>query len=103
MPKVTDHVLSRLSERGVHRVFGCPGDRIKGFLGASDPAEGRPQIIQPRHEEVGAFMATADARFTGEVGCCIATSRGGAIHLLNRLDDAELDHQPVPAIVPGTN
>ncbi|SFE83515.1 thiamine pyrophosphate-requiring protein [Blastococcus tunisiensis] len=99
MPKVADYVLSRLSDWGIHRIYGYPGDGINGFLGALDRADGDPEIIQPRHEEMGAFMATAHAKFTGEVGCCMATSGGGAIHLLNGLYDAKLDHQPVLAIV----
>ncbi len=99
MPQVADYVLSRLSEWGIHRIYGYPGDGINGFLGALDRAKGDPEIIQPRHEEMGAFMATAHAKFTGEVGCCMATSGGGAIHLLNGLYDAKLDHQPVLAIV----
>jgi pyruvate dehydrogenase (quinone) len=99
MPKVADYVLQRLSEWGVHRIYGYPGDGINAFLGALDRAKGDPEIIQPRHEEMGAFMATAHAKFTGQVGCCMATSGGGAIHLLNGLYDAKLDHQPVLAIV----
>jgi pyruvate dehydrogenase (quinone) len=99
MPKVADYVLNRLSEWGIHRIYGYPGDGINGFLGALDRADGDPEIIQPRHEEMGAFMATAHAKFTGGVGCCMATSGGGAIHLLNGLYDAKLDHQPVLAIV----
>jgi pyruvate dehydrogenase (quinone) len=99
MPEVADYVLSRLSEWGVHRIYGYPGDGIIGFLGALDRAKGDPEIIQTRHEEMAAFMATAHAKFTGEVGCCMATSGGGAIHLLNGLYDAKLDHQPVVAIV----
>jgi pyruvate dehydrogenase (quinone) len=99
MPKVADYVLSRLTEWGVHRIYGYPGDGINGFLGALDRADGNPEVIQPRHEEMGAFMATAHAKFTGEVGVCMATSGGGAIHLLNGLYDAKLDHQPVVAIV----
>src|SRR4051795_2544102 len=99
MPKVADYVLQRLSEWGVHRIYGYPGDGINAFLGALDRAGGDPEIVQPRHEEMGAFMATAHAKFTGGVGCCMATSGGGAIHLLNGLYDAKLDHQPVVAIV----
>jgi pyruvate dehydrogenase (quinone) len=99
MPKVADYALERLTQWGIHRIYGYPGDGINGFLGALDRANGDPEIIQPRHEEMGAFMATAHAKFTGEVGCCMATSGGGAIHLLNGLYDAKLDHQPVVAIV----
>jgi pyruvate dehydrogenase (quinone) len=99
MAKVADYVLNRLTEWGIHRIYGYPGDGINGFLGALDRAKGDPEFIQPRHEEMGAFMATAHAKFTGEVGCCMATSGGGAIHLLNGLYDAKLDHQPVLAIV----
>jgi pyruvate dehydrogenase (quinone) len=97
--KVSDFILQRLTEWGIHRVYGYPGDGINGFLGAFDRAGGDPEFIQPRHEEMGAFMACAHAKFTGEIGCCTATSGPGAIHLLNGLYDAKLDHQPVLAVV----
>jgi pyruvate dehydrogenase (quinone) len=97
--QVADFVLGRLREWGVHRVFAYPGDGINGMLGAFHRAGGDPEFIQPRHEEMAAFMACAHAKFTGEVGCCMATSGPGAIHLLNGLYDAKLDHQPVVAIV----
>jgi len=97
--ETADFILERLNQWGIHRIFGYPGDGINAFLGAFDRAQGDPELIQPRHEEMGAFMATAHAKFTGEIGCCIATSGGGAIHLLNGLYDAKLDHQPVVAIV----
>jgi pyruvate dehydrogenase (quinone) len=96
---VADYVLDRLKEWGIHRVFGYPGDGINGFLGAFDRAEGDPDFIQVRHEEMSAFMACGHAKFTDEIGVCIATSGPGAIHLLNGLYDAKLDHQPVLAIV----
>ncbi len=96
---VADFVLERLTEWGVRRVFGYPGDGINGFLGAFDRADGNPELIQVRHEEMSAFMACGHAKFTGELGVCIATSGPGAIHLLNGLYDAKLDHQPVLAIV----
>lgn len=99
MVKVADYVLNRLAGWGIHRIFGYPGDGINGFLGALDRAHGDPELIQPRHEEMGAFMATAHAKFTGEVGCTMATSGPGAIHLLNGLYDAKMDHQPVVAII----
>ena len=96
---VADFVLKRLAEWGVGHVFGYPGDGINGFLGAFDRADGRPEFIQARHEEMCAFMACGHAKFTDELGVCIATSGPGAIHLLNGLYDAKLDHQPVLAIV----
>src|SRR5947208_10818395 len=96
---VADFVLKRLSEWGVRRIYGYPGDGINAFLGAFDRAGGDPEFIQARHEEMAAFMACGHAKFTGEVGVCIATSGPGAIHLLNGLYDAKLDHQPVVAIV----
>lgn len=99
MPTTSDHLLSRLHEWGVHRVFGYPGDGINGLMGAFDRMGDKMQFVQARHEELAAFMATAHAKFTGEVGVCIATSGPGAIHLLNGLYDAKLDHQPVVAIV----
>src|SRR5512141_2161630 len=96
---VVDFVLKRLREWGVHRIYGYPGDGINGFLGAFERVDGDPEFIQTRHEEMAAFMACAHAKFTGEIGVCIATSGPGAIHLLNGLYDAKLDHQPVVAIV----
>src|SRR5438270_2255131 len=95
---VADQLLERLREWGVHRVYGYPGDGINGVLGAFDAVDNDPELIQVRHEEMAAFMACAHAKFTGQVGVCIATSGPGAIHLLNGLYDAKLDHQPVVAI-----
>ncbi|MGE0799484.1 MAG: thiamine pyrophosphate-requiring protein [Lautropia sp.] len=96
---VGDQVVERLIEWGVQRVFGYPGDGINGVVGAFDRSRDRIAFIQARHEELAAFMATAHAKFTGEVGVCVATSGPGAIHLLNGLYDAKADHQPVVAIV----
>jgi pyruvate dehydrogenase (quinone) len=96
---VADFVVDRVRQWGVHRVYGYPGDGINGLLGAFDRASGDPEFIQARHEEMAAFMACGHAKFTGEVGCCVATSGPGAIHLLNGLYDAKLDRQPVVAIV----
>jgi pyruvate dehydrogenase (quinone) len=96
---VADFVLARLTAWGVTRVYGYPGDGINGFLGAFDRADGHPEFIQARHEEMAAFMACGDAKYSGQVGVCIATSGPGAIHLLNGLYDAKLDHAPVVAIV----
>ena len=96
---VADHILERLAEWRIQRIYGYPGDGINAFLGAFDRADGNPEFIQVRHEEMAAFMACSHAKFTGEVGVCIATSGPGAIHLLNGLYDAKLDHQPVVAIV----
>ena len=96
---VADHLLERLSEWGVRRIFGYPGDGIDGLLGAFDRLDGKIEFVQARHEELAAFMACGHAKFTGETGVCMATSGPGAIHLLNGLYDARLDHQPVVAIV----
>lgn len=97
--QVSDFVLDRMRQWGVHRIFGYPGDGINGLIGAFDRASGDPEFIQARHEEMAAFMACGHAKFTGEVGCCVATSGPGAIHLLNGLYDAKLDRQPVVALV----
>jgi pyruvate dehydrogenase (quinone) len=98
---VGDYFLDRLSTWGVRRVYGYAGDGINGLMGAFERAdEGTvPDFVQVRHEEMAAFMACAHAKFTGELGVCLATSGPGAIHLLNGLYDAKLDHQPVVAIV----
>jgi pyruvate dehydrogenase (quinone) len=99
MAKLTaDFLLERLAENGVKRIYGYPGDGINAIIGA---LERHPDIkfVQVRHEEQAAFMACAHAKWTGEVGVCLATSGPGAIHLLNGLYDAKLDHQPVLAIV----
>lgn len=100
MPQlVADYLLERLHEWGIRRIFGYPGDGINGILGALDRAKGKIQFVQARHEEMAALMACGHAKFTGEVGVCLATSGPGAIHLLNGLYDAKLDHTPVVAIV----
>ncbi|KQT10475.1 thiamine pyrophosphate-requiring protein [Ramlibacter sp. Leaf400] len=96
---VGDQILERLHAWGVRRVFGYPGDGINGLMGAFGRIGDRMQFIQARHEELAAFMACAHAKFTGEVGVCMATSGPGAIHLLNGLYDAKADHQPVVALV----
>jgi pyruvate dehydrogenase (quinone) len=97
---VSDFMLQRLAAWGVHRVYGYPGDGINGIMGAFGRLkEGEIEFVQTRHEELAAFMACAHAKFTGEVGVCLATSGPGAIHLLNGLYDAKMDHQPVVAIV----
>src|SRR5215208_3545842 len=96
---VSDHLIQRLSSWGVRRVYGYPGDGINGIMGALERAQDTMRFIQVRHEEMAAFMACAHAKFTGEVGVCLATSGPGAIHLLNGLYDAKLDHQAVVAIV----
>jgi pyruvate dehydrogenase (quinone) len=96
---VADALLQRLTEWGVRVVYGYPGDGINAILGALGRADGRPRFLQVRHEEMAAFMACGHAKWTGEVGVCLATSGPGAIHLLNGLYDAKLDHQPVVAIV----
>jgi pyruvate dehydrogenase (quinone) len=98
---VGDFLLERLTTWGIKRIYGYPGDGINGILGAFGRSSNgqRPEFIQVRHEEMAAFMACAHAKFTGELGVCLATSGPGAVHLLNGLYDAKLDHQPVLAIV----
>ncbi|MFI6048879.1 thiamine pyrophosphate-requiring protein [Streptomyces violascens] len=101
--KVSDYVLQRLREWEVEHVFAYPGDGINGLLAAWGRAENKPVFIQARHEEMAAFEAVGYAKFSGRVGVCVATSGPGAIHLLNGLYDAKLDHVPVVAIVGQTN
>ncbi|MGH8227454.1 MAG: thiamine pyrophosphate-requiring protein [Steroidobacteraceae bacterium] len=96
---VSEFVWQRVTEWGVKRVFGYPGDGVGGLDVALERAKDRLQYVQVRHEEMAAFMACAHAKFTGEVGLCYATSGPGAIHLLNGLYDAKLDHVPVVALV----
>src|SRR3954464_6212454 len=91
------HIPDRLHGHGIRRVYGYPGDGINGILGAFHDSE--LEFVQAAHEELAAFMATAHAKLSGDVGVCLATSGPGAIHLLNGLYDAKLDHQPVVAIV----
>src|SRR5438309_1818191 len=95
---VGDFFIERLYQWGVRRIFGYPGDGINGIFGALQRAEGKIEFVQARHEEMAAFMASAHAKFTGELGVCIATSGPGATHLVTGLYDALLDHMPVLAI-----
>src|SRR5947209_15368912 len=99
---VADFLLSRLRDWGVRQVFGFPGDGINGLLAAWGRAGNDPQFVQGRHEEMSAFEAVGFAKFSGTFGVCTATSGPGAIHLLNGLYDAKLDHVPVVAIVGQT-
>ncbi len=96
---VAQFMLGRLADWGVKRIYGYPGDGINGLLGAFHEVGDRIEFTQTAHEEIASFAASAHAKFTGEVGVCMATSGPGAIHLLNGLYDAKLDHQPVVAIV----
>ncbi len=99
MATTADFLLERLTQWGIKRIYGYPGDGINGLLGAFGRIGDKLDFIQVRHEEMAAFMACAHSKFTGEVGVCVATSGPGAIHLLNGLYDAKLDHQSVVAIV----
>jgi pyruvate dehydrogenase (quinone) len=101
--EVGDYLLERLRAWDVQHVFAYPGDGINGILAAWGRADNQPMFIQSRHEEMSAFEAVGYAKFTGRVGVCMATSGPGAIHLLNGLYDAKLDHVPVVAIVGQTN
>ncbi|MBV9076475.1 MAG: thiamine pyrophosphate-requiring protein [Methylobacteriaceae bacterium] len=95
---VGDFFWRRMADWGVKVVFGYPGDGINGLLGALSRSEAGITFIQARHEEMAAFMASAYAKFTGDIGVCLATSGPGASHLITGLYDARLDHQPVLAI-----
>ena len=99
---VSDFIIQRIREWGVTRIFGFPGDGIgefDGALGKAERAGDGLDYIRPTHEEICSLMATAHAKFTGEVGVCVATSSPGAFHMLNGLYDAKMDNQPVVAIV----
>src|SRR4051812_24229178 len=101
-PTVGDYLLQRLREWGVEHLFGYPGDGINGIVAALGRADDQPEFVQARHEEMAAFEAVGYAKFSGKPGVCLATSGPGAIHLLNGLYDAKLDHVPVVAIVGQT-
>ncbi len=96
---VSDYLIKRMHEWGIKRIYGFPGDGINGIMGALNRHKDLIDFVQVRHEEMAAFMACGHAKFTGEVGVCMATSGPGAIHLLNGLYDAKKDSQPVVAIV----
>jgi pyruvate dehydrogenase (quinone) len=96
---VGQFILERLADWGVKRVYGYPGDGINGVLGGFHEVGERIEFVQVRHEELASFAACAHAKFTGEVGVCMATSGPGVTHLLTGLYDAKLDHAPVVAIV----
>src|SRR5690625_3865126 len=95
---VSDFIVQRLRTWSVERVYGYSGDGINGMMNAFRESQ-RPRLIQPRHEELGAFMASAHAKITDETGVCVSTSGPGAVHLLNGLYDAKKDHVPVVAII----
>ncbi|MGN6625477.1 MAG: thiamine pyrophosphate-binding protein, partial [Tepidisphaeraceae bacterium] len=76
---VSDFLVQRLQQWNVERLYAYPGDGTAGIEAALRKAENQPKFIQARHEELCAFMACAHAKFTGEVGVCLATSGPGAI------------------------
>src|SRR5438105_2830218 len=95
----SEFLINRITQWGITRIYGYPGDGINGVIGAIDRAGDAITFIQARHEEACAFMACGHAKFTGSPGVCLATSGPGAVHLLTGLYDARADHQPVVAIV----
>src|ERR671929_1058028 len=97
-----DTLIDTIRDWGVDVVFGLPGDGINGIMEALRKRQNSVRFIQVRHEEAAAFMACAYAKHTGRIGCCLATSGPGGIHLLNGLYDAKLDGQPVLAITGHT-
>src|SRR3954471_17964978 len=99
MKTTSDFLIERITQWGLKRIYGYPGDGINGIIGAIDRAGDQIEYVQVRHEEMAAFMACAHYKFTGEVGICLATSGPGAIHLLNGLYDAKMDHAGVVAII----
>jgi pyruvate dehydrogenase (quinone) len=99
MTTVSDFVIERLRTWGVSRIYGFPGDGINGVVGAIARTKGKVDFVQVAHEELASLMACAHAKFSGEVGVCLSTGGPGAVHLLNGLYDAKLDHQPVVALV----
>ncbi|HVF17960.1 MAG TPA: thiamine pyrophosphate-binding protein, partial [Steroidobacteraceae bacterium] len=94
----SDILIDTLIEWGVDRIFGLPGDGINGVMEAIRTRQDRIRFVQVRHEESAAFMACAHAKFTGKLGCCLATMGPGGVHLLNGLYDAKFDRAPVIAI-----
>src|SRR5438105_699548 len=93
-----DILIDTLLGWGVEVVFGLPGDGINGIMEALRTRQKKVRFVQVRHEESAAFMACAYAKYTGKLGCCLATSGPGGLHLLNGLYDAKMDGQPVLAI-----
>lgn len=103
MGKNTSEILvEAIQSWGVDTIFGIPGDGINGIMEVLRAKQDEIRFIQTRHEESAAFMACAYAKYTGRLGCCLATSGPGAIHLLNGLYDAKSDQAPVLAITGQT-
>src|SRR5690606_41076945 len=99
MAEVSDFTLERLSQWGVRRIFGFPGDGINGLMGAMERVADQFDYVRVRHEEMSAFMAGGHAKFNGETRVCLASSGPGALHLLARLYAAKMDHVLVVPIV----
>src|SRR5947209_12479612 len=90
-----DVLVEGIIDWGVDTIFGLPGDGINGVMEALRKRQDKIRFIQVRHEESAAFMACAYAKHTGKLGCCLATSGPGGIHLLNGLSASKMDGQPV--------
>lgn len=102
MTTAADCLVETIQHWGIDTIFGLPGDGINGIMESLRERADKIRFVQVRHEESAAFMATAYAKYTGRLGCCLATSGPGAIHLLNGLYDAKLDQIPVLAITGST-
>ncbi len=95
---VGEFFVERLKTWGIRTIFGYPGDGINGVLRGLQKHDEDFLFVQARHEEMAAFMASAYAKFSGELGVCLSTGGPGATHMITGLYDAKLDHMPVLAI-----
>jgi pyruvate dehydrogenase (quinone) len=99
MPRnASDALIETLMAWGVDVIFGMPGDGINGIMEAIRTHKDQISFVQVRHEESAALMACGYSKWTGKLGCCLATTGPGGIHLLNGLYDAKADRAPVIAI-----
>ncbi|NLJ76734.1 MAG: thiamine pyrophosphate-binding protein [Peptococcaceae bacterium] len=94
---VADFILAQLAEWGVERIYGVLGDAIFPLMDAFN-RQSKIEFISTTNEAAAAFMASYEARLTGRLTVCTATSGPGTVNLLNGLADAYLDGSPVLAI-----
>ena len=97
MTTVAELLIDALADHGVTQVWGVVGDALNPVTDAIRREE-RIEWVGVRHEEAGAFAASAQAQLTDRLAVCMGTVGPGAIHLLNGLYDAKKSHAPVLAI-----
>ncbi len=97
VPTVAEKIVEQLAAIGVKYIYGIPGDSILPLIEALNK-QNKIKFVLTRHEETAAFMASAHAKLTDEIGVCLSIAGPGATNLITGLMDAATDGAPVLAL-----